>query len=206
MKVVLAVDEFQIECMIPASTKEVLEYTTFIGPKLSAAIRHPESRGLLQAMTWAMEWISSYSNRGFDWFDENLTALQIHQTCNRLISVATVDSHLTEEVKSFAEVIGAGGCECSLCENPEKAKQWSKETRDLWKKKCNYKEISNEASHMIGTVSSIEGADPLSMPYYLYDLREHYLIGINTGRARKHREREKKQKVMDRLKEAGIRR
>lgn len=195
----------EIDVLIPQDTKKVLEYTSFILPTLHLCEDGDNTEEYLQCIRWQIVWLSELLGKSFDWVDENLGPYEITVLCAKVIEKASIKKQVKDEIQEYAKVIGLGGCECAICVNPDSQK-WSEKTYNVWKNKCKFSSISTVANSLLGKIHSVEKADPLSLPFYLYDLRECYLIGLYLGRAKKERDRKKDEKLMRRLKEAGVRR
>lgn len=194
-----------LRARLPESTREVLEYRSFVGIHLERAFTQG-GPGLTRAVQWMIDWMADRVDRDADWIDENLGTQETHIACLQIIAIAGLPVDVAQEIEKWAQVMGSGGCQCAICQTPEKAEKWDQKTRAMQKEKCRTASISHPAQELIGCVHSLDGSDMLNAPWYLYQARERYEVGLAFGRREIQREREKRDKFLQALEEAGVRR
>jgi hypothetical protein len=197
--------DLTLRVRLPESTREVLEYRAFIAPRLIAAHKSDDHAGLTQAVEWVISWLSRYCEQDEEWLDLTFSVWEMHALCLEVIDRACIPQKTAEEVEAWSRMMGEGGCQCKICEDPEKARTWDEVTYQNALKGCKWVEVSLEAQEMIGCVHSLQGSDMLHAPWYLYHARERYEIGLAMGRRAKQKTEEKREKFLQGLEEAGLR-
>lgn len=201
----IEVGDHTLRARLPESTREVLEYRSFIGLHLERLFTQG-GPGQARAVQWMIDWLADRVDRDADWIDTNLGTQETHIACLQLIAVAGLPVDVADEIQAWAKVLGSGGCQCACCKDPEKAQKWDQKTRALQEEKCRAVQVSRPAQELIGCVHSLDGADMLSAPWYLYQARERYEVGLAFGRRDVQRKKEKRDKFLSAMEDAGVRR
>ena len=201
----ITVADHDLRVSLPETTREVLEYRSLIAPRLEKAWREKKSSGILVAVEWAISWLERYLDKDAAWIDEWLTPWELHCCCLQVIELSAILWEVAEEVETWAKMIGEGGCQCAICENPEKSKDWDERTLEMNQKNCRWVEVSLEAQSLIGCVHSLQGSDMLQAPWYLYQARERYEIGLAMGRRSAQKKDEKRERFLKEMEKAGVR-
>lgn len=201
----IRVGGYDIPVVLPRTTEEVLDYRSFIAPRLQSAIDDPERRGFGDVVEWATQWVAEHCA---EWdeidVDTSLTTQQVHIAGLAIVAKCGTIPSVAEEIYEHGKVWGKGGCNCPKCEDPEGAMAWDGLTLKQAEKACKFTKLSMPASQLIGTVHSLEGSDLLRAPFYLYDARERFQVGIALGRRSERVKEEKIQKNRDRLENSGV--
>lgn len=201
----IEVGQYTLRARLPESTREVLEYRSFVGLHLERAYEG-KGPGLVRAVQWMIDWLAERVDKSADWIDKNLGTQETHIACLQIIAVAGLPPDVADEIQEWARVMGSGGCRCQICQNPERADKWDQKTRAQQEEKCRAVSISTPAQELIGCVHSLESSDMLAAPWYLYQARERYEVGQAFGRRDLQRKEEKRDKFLQALEEAGVRR
>ena len=167
------------------------------------AVRHDHSArsdvNAYPAAVWSVtQWLGRHLEPGEDWVDEKLTLRQAFEVGESLIKKASLPDDLLGGIREWAKIVGAGGCSCPRCDDPDKFDGIDDKKKAIILIDCKFSDVGDEVYSIVGATRAARGGDLLKAPWWLYQIDNAVETGLHLGRKKK----DTRQSKSDRMKKA----
>lgn len=173
----------------PSTARDVLEVEVHIAAHLLRG-------GQVSAMYLArlVRWVARHVVDGpvpasemAEHLDESFGVEGLLHMKNAIVALGGLPEEVLDGVREFNHILYSGGCECPVCVGGPRYEDAGEVSRRKMEEMCKYRGIPKVTVNIINFSHGLEATDPLTAPWWVYQLEAAKRVGRNRAYLEKER-------------------